>query len=382
MLETTIGGYKMARKLSLALVATISLISSSLCAVSAGAETHNLSYEEFSATEGFQEMKTAIDSYSAAMLADKNVHLHLTETSGTGVLDLSTTRTEITTSGTKYHYSLYNLNPGLSSKPMIQDYGFEDGTFYGSIETYSGVRQDVTYFKSVMTRLGKPKATLFTTKDISLLTNLGPIPDSNTAIMSASQGMLNWKMFPNLDDPKVGFSLITKTVNPTDPSSTDYSFDFSTPGIYSGDRMSSIHTVATFSGDGKTYKVKTSGMMPYLTLNATINLETTIEIGSSDYKSPNLSSAVSLKTIANMISRIGVEHYLQPKAKAVATKAKLLVGKSHNKLSGAYLVQSAKSLKYAFTPIKGGIKLSSSAHGASGSLCLNVVKNAVQIKPC
>ena len=375
----------MANKFKLALVATISVISSSISAASAQELATTLTYEEFAATTNHQEMSLAMENFYEELRSGKKMNLTSVLRSDLGSTAIGLTKLNAVTSGRNFKYRQSNMNllsPSSSAgETTVKDYGLKNGLYFGTIATYAA--NSFNFKASTLKRLGKPKATHYTTRNGSLLQFINPM-DSASVIYSSSLSMATWNALGNVtDNPEARFSNVEKSPNPKNPNNTDYTFDLKVPSTMSSDDFTRVHTIVTISGDGKTYSAKSESEMPYFSLGIiTSSATTAITLSPSTIVVPNLKSVVNLQSLVDLSYRIMLEDSLVSLANYVVTKATALAAKAKKSLAISHLIAAAKTLPYKYTMAKGVIKLSQQWQGMKVNACISMANKKAVVKVC
>ena len=239
----------------MAIVATVAIFSSSITVTSAQAVSETLTYEEFAASANHQELAIAMENFHEKIRTEKKMNLTSTLKSDLGATAIGLTKLTAVASGNNFKYRISTMNllsPSSSAgDTSVEDYGLKNGLYFGTIATYASANYN--FKTSALKRLGKPKATHFTTRKKALLQFIDPM-DSASVIYSSSLSMASWNMLGNVtDNPEARYSAVEKTANVKNPNNTDYIFDVKVPATMASDEFNHIHTVVTISGDGKTY---------------------------------------------------------------------------------------------------------------------------------
>jgi len=378
-------GAELKIRISLAWIATISLLTTSVGVTSAQAEVVTLKYEEFAADTNYKEMSAAMDSFFEEVRSKKVMAL-----SNTVQLDMEgaifgRSSLDAITSGSsfKYHSSNRSSSPDMYGvfKTTVMDYGFSGDSYYGTLATYAALNPK--YTKSTLSRLGKPKATHFKSPRVTgSLKYLSPL-DTTSIVFQSNVYMGTWNLVGMVtDNPLSRYSAVTKTPNALNPNDTDYTFDIKSPATMSFSGSNYIHTVVTISADGQDYVVKSDLEMPFFSRAVSGFIATTMTLNPPAIEVPDLKSALNLDSIENMSRKIELENSLTTIAKKAVTSAKASAAKAKKKLALTHIVTAVKKTKTKYVAIKGGIKLTMKLSKQSASVCINLVKNVAKIKVC
>ena len=374
----------MANRIALAIVATIALISSSFSVTGAQAVSETLTYEELAATENHQELVLAMENFTETMLSGKKMNLTSTVKSKLGATSVGLIKITATTSGNNFksRQSIMNLmSPSSSSgDTTVIDFGLKNGVYFGTI---ASVANRYNLKSSTLKRLGKPKATHYTTRNKSLLQYIQPT-DSEAVIYSNSLAMATWNLFGNVtDNPEARYSVVEKIPNVKNPNNTDYIFDVKVPGTMSTDDFNEIHTVVTISGDGKTYSVKSEAKVPYFSVGIMTSTATTsITLTPTTIALPDPKSAVNLQSLVDLSYIELIEEYLTTMANAVVKQANTIASRARKSLSISHLITAAKAMTYKYTVTKGVMKLTQKYMAISVSACISIAKKKAVVKIC
>jgi len=371
-------------KITMAIVATIAIISSSFSATSAQAVSETLTYEELAATENHQELVLAMENFSEKMLLGKKTNLTSTVQSKLGATLVGLIKETTTTSGSNFKSRQSNMNlmsPSSSAgDTTVLDFGLKNGVYFGTI---ASVTSRYNLKSSTLKRLGKPKATHYTTRNKSLLQYIQPT-DSEAVIYSQSLFMATWNLFGNVtDNPEARYSVVEKIPNVKNPNNTDYIFDVKVPGTMSTDDFNEIHTVVTISGDGKTYSVKSEAKVPYFSVGIMTSTATTsITLTPTTIALPDPKSAVNLQSLVDLAYRVQIEEYLTTMANAVIKQANTIASRARKSLSISHLITAAKAMAYKYTVTKGVMKLTQKYMAISVSACISISNKKAVVKIC
>jgi len=371
-------------KITMAIVATIAIISSSFSATSAQAVSETLTYEELAATENHQELVLAMENFTETMLLGKKTNLTSTVQSKLGATLVGLIKVTTTTSGSNFKSRQSNMNlmsPSSSAgDTTVLDFGLKNGVYFGTI---ASVTSSYNLKSSTLKRLGKPKATHYTTRNKSLLQYIQPT-DSEAVIYSQSLFMATWNLFGNVtDNPEARYSVVEKIPNLKNPNNTDYIFDVKVPGTMSSDDFNEIHTVVTISGDGKSYSVKSEAKVPYFSVGIMTSTATTsITLTPTTIALPDPKSAVNLQSLVDLAYRVQIEEYLTTMANAVVKQANTIASKARKSLSISHLITAAKAMAYKYTVTKGVMKLTQKYMAISVSACISISNKKAVVKIC
>ena len=374
----------MVNKITMAIVATIAIISSSFSATSAQAVSETLTYEELAATENHQELVLAMENFTETMLLGKKTNLTSTVQSKLGATLVGLIKVTTTTSGSNFKSRQSNMNlmsPSSSAgDTTVLDFGLKNGVYFGTI---ASVTSSYNLKSSTLKRLGKPKATHYTTRNKSLLQYIQPT-DSEAVIYSQSLFMATWNLFGNVtDNPEARYSVVEKIPNLKNPNNTDYIFDVKVPGTMSSDDFNEIHTVVTISGDGKSYSVKSEAKVPYFSVGIMTSTATTsITLTPTTIALPDPKSAVNLQSLVDLAYRVQIEEYLTTMANTVVQQANTIASKARKSLSISHLITAAKAMAYKYTVTKGVMKLTQKYMAISVSACISISNKKAVVKIC
>jgi hypothetical protein len=374
----------LANRIALAIVATIALISSSFSVTGAQAVSETLTYEELAATENHQELVLAMENFTETMLSGKKMNLTSTVKSKLGATSVGLIKITATTSGNNFksRQSIMNLmSPSSSSgDTTVIDFGLKNGVYFGTI---ASVANRYNLKSSTLKRLGKPKATHYTTRNKSLLQYIQPT-DSEAVIYSNSLAMATWNLFGNVtDNPEARYSVVEKIPNVKNPNNTDYIFDVKVPGTMSTDDFNEIHTVVTISGDGKSYSVKSEAKVPYFSVGIMTSTATTsITLTPTTIALPDPKSAVNLQSLVDLSYIELIEEYLTTMANAVVKQANTIASRARKSLSISHLITAAKAMTYKYTVTKGVMKLTQKYMAISVSACISISNKKAVVKIC
>ena len=374
----------MVNKITMAIVATIAIISSSFSVTGAQAVSETLTYEELAATENHQELVLAMENFTETMLSGKKMSLTSTVKSKLGATSVGLIKITATTSGNNFksRQSIMNLmSPSSSSgDTTVIDFGLKNGVYFGTI---ASVANRYNLKSSTLKRLGKPKATHYTTRNKSLLQYSQPT-DSEAVIYSNSLAMATWNLFGNVtDNPEARYSVVEKIPNVKNPNNTDYIFDVKVPGTMSTDDFNEIHTVVTISGDGKTYSVKSEAKVPYFSVGIMTSTATTsITLIPTTIALPDPKSAVNLQSLVDLSYRVLIEEYLTTMANAIVKQANTIASKARRSVSISHLITAAKAMAYKYTVTKGVMKLTQKYMAISVSACISISNKKAVVKIC
>ena len=371
------------KKLSqLALIPVIAITFSSIASLPAKADDTTLTFSQFSESDGYKELDSAMADFGAAFVLAKSGSLRLTMNSDAGEVAIRRYDALVTMNSNSTRLKVSNADESMGTN-IVDDYGVSNGKFFGTFESYAN-HTGITNTATVLSRLGKKDATLYTSDSETALTAVGL--NSSAAITEDALDtvyMKSWNAMQLEFQPTATFSEVTTSANSVNPADTDYGFDFQFTSQLSNNPCTG-HVAITLTADGNHYSAVTTTKVPYfggivvdLVISSTleINPEQVVEV-------PNLEGAVDLTSFITMKSQIGAEASSNKKAKTMVTKAKALATKAKKAISSSYLVQAAKTLKYSYTSIKNGVKLTSKVAGVSGSVCVTVVKKVIQTKTC
>lgn len=375
----------MVKKITMAIVATVAIFSSSITVTSAQAVSETLTYEEFAASANHQELALAMENFHEKMRTEKKMNLTSTLKSDLGATAIGLTKLTAVASGNNFKYRISTMNllsPSSSAgDTSVKDYGLKNGLYFGTIATYASANYN--FKTSALKRLGKPKATHFTTRKKALLQFINPM-DSASVIYSSSLSMASWNMMGNVtDNPEARYSAVERIANVKNPSNTDYIFDVKVPATMASDEFNHIHTVVTISGDGKTYAVKSEAETPYFTLGIITSTATTnISLLPTAITLPNPKSTVNLQTLADFSLRMQIEDYLVILANSVVAQANRLATKARKSLSTDYLITAVKATPYKYSVSKGVVKLTQKYQAMTVSACISITNRKAVVKVC
>jgi len=368
------------KKLSkLALIPVIAITFSSFASLPAKAADTTFTFNQFSESAGYKELQSAMDDFARDFVLAKSGSLRLITNSDAGEVVIGRYDALVTTNSNSTRIQISNADELMGSE-MVDDYGVSNGKFFGSFESYEN-HTGITNTATVLSRLGKKNATLYKSDSETALSSVGL---NSSAIDTLTMSyMESWNQMQLEFQPTATFSEVTTSANSINPADTDYGFDFQFTSQLSNDPCTG-NVQITLTADGNHYSAITRAKVPYFGgIVVDLVISSTVEINPDQVvEVPNLDNAVDLKSFISMKSKIGAEAASNKKAKTMVTKAKALATKAKQAVSSNHLVQAAKSLKYTYTNIKNGLKLSSKVAGVSGSVCVTVVKKVIQTKTC
>ena len=232
---------------------------------------------------------------------------------------------------------------------------------------------DVINVDAAIKRLGKTAATVIAapvTVD-SGLANYKASAITGGATLDALNVLGDSTFNTGLDLSTATFTEPVATPNVDDPSATDYSYSITTPAAAAIPSM--VWNVVTTYSSAHIFIKNTMSIDLGLIAE---NVVTTLQVDNSlSISAPPAASTVAYSALVSMGRKIQAENSL-------ASKAALIVKKAGKTVTGAKLVLAAKSLKYAYSAVKNGIKLTAKFKGVSGGMCVTAVKGKAVTNHC
>lgn len=357
---------KLIKTLTAALAALI--LSSAGLTVAKADETPSLTFEEFMASEAYQDYVDANLANIAYLKEQSGITMDMSLTMQYGGDSAVATLLKVET-------NKQNTRVNISTGELSMNVVMIGNTAYTDLDTYN------TYFgpenrSKVFNRIGKP-----TGKSIKMKAIPSEVADFTPAKMLENPAGVQTEM---MQSEYAGFAELlkftemVKTPNPDDETKTDYSFSFGLELL--GTKIRSDQ-VSTFDSNSMLVKsVSTvSAVSEALTANTNVVLTTSV---TPDLEIVAPTAVFDENTIIKTSNQIIAEGKSTAKAAAITKKAAELAKKAKKPVSAAYLVSAAKALKYTVTKLSNGVKLTSTVSGVKGSLCVTVSKGKTSTKNC
>jgi hypothetical protein len=339
-----------------------------------------LNYNEFLNSPGYQVMSSEGTATSSFLSASDGVRITTTMTTSQGGAEVNRSVLELVATQSASSSTLTAFSGGVQ---LGQPYGwaFANGYVY---EPINGVilRSDLKNGAAALARLKKTAAT--TARMTSAAAGAEATPYSPSEIMAGS-GLDPLATLATVGSgsplsTRVGLLLseVSSEPNAAEPTSTDYAFSASLPAT---DQVPAISLDAVVTYDeAHIFKTETMTMNAgEVTTVITTNLEVLNQVTLPTTWQDN---TVDWVTLQIMGQRIQAEKLVTPKALAIATKAAAAAKKAKKTLTSSYLISAAKALKYAYTAIKSGVKLTGKYSRQSGSVCVTAVKGKAVTAHC
>jgi hypothetical protein len=344
-------------------------------APSAMADTPSLTYSQFQATQGFIDLSAAAARSTTYLstLQGLNQTIAISEISTYFSIGINAT-----IAATRNAASAHLSTSGTFGSNLGIDYYFVDGAYLQSIASYNNVDVPVNNATAALARLGKKSATMVKTPSPQLATGAIPI-DPSTLFSAASQDPLASLSSSGAVTANMLFGNITSAPAQNDAQSTTYSY--SGQATITGLSTPLAFTVQlTFNADGfMTAMTVNESAGDALTLNMTV---TETANNALVVNLPVAPVTVTSAQLEAMSTRIDAENAVMPRALAISSKAKALAKKAKVATGPANLIAAAKALKYKYTGVKNGLKVSAKANGSTGSVCVTAVKGKVTVNHC
>ncbi len=357
---------------ALAFVATITGVN----AQSATADTPSLTYSQFQATQGFTDLSAAAARSATylATLQGMSQTMNISEfVSGFSVgfdAQIAATRT-----ASSAHVSVSN---GIGPSQTV-DYFFQNGSYLQSIVDYLNGDVGVNNASAALARLGKKSATMVITPTPPDMNGVIPIDPATLFSPSSQDPLFSLLGSSGVSTDNMLFSDVTSAPSQSDAQSTTYTYSgqLTLAGLNS---PLVFNSSLTFNADGfMTAATVDESAGSALTLNISVTQAANNAIVLNMPVSP---VTVSSDALAAMSTKIDIEIILTPRAKAIAAKAKLLAKKAKTATTAAKLIAAAKALKYKYTAVKNGVKVSAKMGGSTGSMCVTALKGKIAINHC
>lgn len=356
-------------KTLLAIATGMALLGSSISAATA-APTTNLTYAQFLETAGYKDF-VAKSALGAEYLANQSgvvmtVDMTMTADSTTSPLaniSVSATKTKSKTDMT------------VEGKTLTVY--FIEGHAYSTMNSYKDLAAPDNISK-VLARI--PGSSSKMVKMVKMPEGLQTFDPAD--LFSSSSETYDTLLNSNFKDLLTMFqySDVTVSANPSNETLTDYAWDmgFSMLGI-----SSSVHSKYTLDANSlvvsgsvnSTMSSASGSMTTATTITMNVNNELVIDI-------PDLTDIVDEAQINRVSHQITAEGKSTAKANAIVKRAKELAKKARAALSGKHLRDAAKALKYTFTNISNGVRLTATVSKVKGSLCVVVGSGKATIKTC
>ena len=359
-------------KIKYAVVLVTTLFSIAASGVSANAATATLSFTEFKATAGYQELAALSAASDAHLATQSGVEFNISVfTSMFGESMTSTMRFLATKTATRASVTAPDEQTG---EPFTINYGYANGSYFEEMTTapLTGVPNS----SAALARLGKSTTT-------NLIYDSANAPEGLSDIKPGT--LFTGETIAPLSQLAVTqetmtFSEIAKTANALDASSTDYSYEAALPESALTPAMK-VNARLTFDATNHLKHVESIATIASLGLTLIMNANVTIN-NSLVMNLPTEKNSVHMKALLTMGKRIGAEKLVATKAKAIATKAKSLAKAAKKTLVTKHISDAAKALKYKVTTVKNGAKISTTHQGVTGSMCVVATKGVPVVASC
>lgn len=340
-------------------------------ATEARATSPSLSYTEFLASAGYTALLAETTANNTALGASR--HLQVNSTMSATVA--GTVAAEVTqisrTDGTSSSVETSVTSGGSVSGPFTV-YVDASGAYLPQAMAVS--LPDLSNLDAAVARLGKSSSSYIAVPLTAnpQLQNYKPsvIYSGST---SSALALLGDPTF-NLGGTSLASYSFTEPVaspNADNAANTDYGYSITMPATDSLPAMT-WNVITTFSASHvflkNTMTLDLDLMSETLVTTQTIDNSISVTV-------PHGTALINYSALATMGKKIQAENSLMPKAAKIAAKA----GKS---VTLAKLVAAAKSLKYAYTSVKNGIKLTLKYQNVPGSICVTVVKGKAVTAHC
>jgi hypothetical protein len=260
-------------------------------------------------------------------------------------------------------------------------WAFSNGYVYEPISA-AMVRTDLKNGAQALARLNKTSATtvrltnsqagadanLYSPGEILAGTNVDPLASLTSVTSGEALATISG----------LRFSEVSSAPNSLDPTSTDYSFTASLPA--SG-LMPEI-TIDVLSTFNQNHVLTTQNMSITAGPISSVSTTTLEVLNQVTLPTTWQDNSVDWVTLQVTGQRIQAEKLAAPKAVAITSKAVAAAKKAKKTLASSYLVSAAKALKYAYTSIKNGVKITAKYSGQSGSVCVTVLKGKAVTNHC
>lgn len=361
-----------------AVFASIGMMFASVTAAQAAPTT--LTFSEFLNSPGYQVMSSESTATATYLSTSNGVRITSTVTASQGSTELTRMVLELVASQSASSATLTSFSGGVQ---VGEPYGwaFSNGYVYEPIST-AMVRTDLKNGVQALARLNKTSATtvrltnsqagadanLYSPSEILAGTNVDPLASLTSVTSGAALATING----------LRFSEVFSAPNSLDPTSTDYSFSVSLPADGQMPEIT-IDVLSTFS---QNHVLKTQNMSITVGPITSVSRTTLEVLNQATMPTTWQDNSVDWVTLQVTGQRIQAEKLVTPKAAAVTAKAVAAAKKAKKALTSSYLTSAAKALKYAYTAIKNGVKLTAKYSGQSGSVCVTVVRGKAVTNHC
>jgi hypothetical protein len=365
-------------KASVAVVASIGMAFASITAAQAAPTT--LTFNEFLNSPGYQVMSSESTATATYLSSSDGVRITSTITASQGAAELTRMVLELVATQSASSATLTSYSGGV---PVGQPYGwaFANGYVYEPISAVM-LRPDLKNGSAALARLKKTgattvrltnsaagvDATAYSPSEIMAGTNVDPLASLGSVTSGAALATISG----------LRFSEVSSAPNATEPTSTDYSFSATLPASGLMPEIA-IDVVSTFDQNHLLNTQTMSITAGPITSVSTTTLEVLNQVTLPTIWQDNTVDWVTLQITGQ---RIAAEKLVAPKTAAIVAKAVSAAKKAKKALTSSYLVSAAKALKYAYTAIKNGLKLTAKYSGQSGSMCVTVVKGKAVTANC
>ena len=367
------------KKKTTALVAAITLVTAPIFFVDAAHATPvtpTLSYDDFKASQGYQDLSAlgaaSNRAYDAMQGLEMITTLHAkvtVEATLDMTVDIKTNKTDST--------SVTTTAPSQGIIDGTTSYYYSNGRYLLDAKTYESAAKNsfnTNNLPDTLKRLGKSQDTVISTNYTS---PPGSLADISPAAFIAQVGQDG---LSSISASKLNllFSPIVCAAPIEAPDTKVCTYRASTSALASIATIF-IDVSLTFDATGFMTAMSIAESSDPVGLVFNINVSLAPLNGWTQTLPTNV---VADTQVIAMGRQLNAETIASSQANKVVAKAKVLAKKSKAKLTPTHLTQAAKLLKQKFAKIKGGVKVSTKWLGVPGNACAVVAKGKVSVKPC